>query len=208
MPIPSELIVNDGNIIDFEQRKIFNDIEKMFEGVTKESRNLHSKFLKKITSMYITTLLLYGKPVEITTIEGLSDDFNDLFFDVKDNLPNLPKALNTAMDMAEHLRWKGFSEISKEDFTKMFNDLVRLFKEEVSNYIDVNFADIGVTGFIESDAELASDYAVEEYIEENDIEENDIEEKDIDDEMREELERKAYKETKVEMIKEFIFTII
>jgi hypothetical protein len=203
MPIPSELIANDTNIIDFDQRKIFNDIEKMFEGVTKESRNLHSKFRKKITSMYIATLLLYGKPVEITTIENLASDLHDQFFDVKDNLPNLPKALNTAMDMAEHLRWKGFSEISKEDFTKMFNDLVRLFKEEVSSYIDVNFEDIEVTVFIESDAEFASDDAVESY-----AEENDIEEKDIDDAMREELERKAFAETKIDMIKEFIFTII
>jgi hypothetical protein len=203
MPIPSELIANDTNIINFDQRKIFNDIEKMFEGVTKESRNLHSKFRKKITSMYIATLLLYGKPVEITTIENLASDLHDQFFDVKDNLPNLPKALNTAMDMAEHLRWKGFSEISKEDFTKMFNDLVRLFKEEVSSYIDVNFEDIEVTVFIESDAEFASDDAVESY-----AEENDIEEKDIDDAMREELERKAFAETKIDMIKEFIFTII
>jgi CRISPR/Cas system type I-B associated protein Csh2 (Cas7 group RAMP superfamily) len=108
------------------------------------------------------------------------------------------------MDMAEHLRWKGFSEISKEDFTKMFNDLVRLFKEEVSSYIDVNFEDIEVTVFIESDAEFASDDAVESYA----AEENDIEEKDIDDAMREELERKAFAETKIDMIKEFIFTII
>jgi CRISPR/Cas system type I-B associated protein Csh2 (Cas7 group RAMP superfamily) len=147
---------------------------------------------------------LYGKPVEITTIENLASDLHDQFFDVKDNLPNLTKALNTAMDMAEHLRWKGFSEISKEDFTKMFNDLVRLFKEEVSSYIDVNFEDIEVTVFIESDAEFASDDAVESYADE----ENDIEEKDIDDAMREELERKAFAETKIDMIKEFIFTII
>lgn len=203
MPIPSELIANDGNIIDFDQRKIFKDIEKMFEGVTKESRNLHSKFRKKITSMYIATLLLYGKPVEITTIENLASDLHDQFFDVKDNLPNLPKALKTAMDMAEHLRWKGFSEISKEEFTEMFKGLVILFKQEVSNYIDANFADIEVTGFIEGDAESASDNAVEEY-----CDENDIEEKDIDDAMREELEQKAFDETKIEMIKEFISTII
>ena len=203
MPIPAELISTDGNIIDFDQRKIFKDIEKMFEGVTKESRNLHSKFRKKITGMYIATLLLYGKPVEITTIENLSCDLHDQFFNVKDNLPNLPKALKTAMDMAEHLRRKGFSEISKEDFTKMFNDLVRLFRKEVSDYIDVNFEDIEVTVFIESDAESASDNTVEEY-----CEENDIEEKDIDVAMREELEQKAFNETKIEMIKEFIFTII
>lgn len=203
MPIPAELISTDGNIIDFEHRKIFKDIEKMFEGVTKESKNLHSKFQKKITSMYIATLLLYGKPVEITNIGSLGDDLHDQFFDVKDDLPNLPKILNTAMDIVETLRWKGFSEISKEKFTEMFNDLVRLFKKEVSDYIDVNFTDIEVTSFIEGDAECCSDVAVEEYAEENDIEENDISE-----EMREELERKAYKETKVEMIKEFISTII
>lgn len=203
MPIPAELISTDGNIIDFDQRKIFKDIEKMFEGVTKESRNLHSKFQKKITGMYIATLLLYGKPVEITTIENLSCDLHDLFFEVKDNLPNIPKVVKTAMDITECLRWKGFSVISKEEFTKMFDDLVILFKQEVSNYIDANFADIEVTGFIEGDAESASDNAVEEY-----CDENDIEEKDIDDAMREELEQKAFDETKIEMIKEFISTII
>lgn len=203
MPIPSELIANDDNIIDFEHRKIFKDIEKMTEGITEESKALFVKLRHKIISMYIVTLLLYGKPVEITTIENLSCDLHDQFFDVKDNLPNLPKILKHAMGMVEILRWKGFSEIPKEKFTKMFSDLVRLFKKEVSDYIDANFEDIEVTSFIEGDVEFASDDAVELYAEENDIKENDISE-----EMREELERKAYKETKVEMIKEFISTII
>lgn len=198
-----EPIVENENIIEFAEKRLRRDIENMCAGRTQETKDLHKKFQNKVTSMYMITLLLYGKPVEITTIIDLSCDLHEQFFDVRHNLPELPEIVNHAINITDHLRWKGFSEISKDKMVNTFNTLVKVFEGEVSKYIDLNFENIPVSMFIESNMEAASEGAIENYADENDIEES-----DIDVEKVQELEKKAYDEEKVTMIKEFISTLL
>ena len=191
------------NIINFQHKKLDSDIKKFCVDITEESKKLRDQFTKYITSMYIVVMLLHNKTIEIENIyDGISNSI-ELNFQDKQNMPEMVKFLLETINIREHIRWSGFSKLPEESYIKLFNDFKIIFEYLVNDYIETNIDHISISNNIEFNTDLIyhDDDIIEEYMLDNDLTEIS---RDVEDNIRTQASNKE----KIELTKEFIFSII